>query len=56
MEATHKHKHIKATFQLVTVCDNGSWKGLIIDETSSNRKPKNYTVPNGYKDLWTRIN
>ncbi|WP_454802987.1 hypothetical protein [Mucilaginibacter phyllosphaerae] len=55
MEATHKHKHIDASFQLLKVCENGSWKGLIMDKTSSNKKPKNYTVQNGYKDQWLRI-
>jgi len=56
MEATHKHKHINALFQLLKICENGSWKGLIVDKTSSNSKPKSYTVQNGYKDQWEKIN
>jgi hypothetical protein len=55
IEATHKHKYIDAYYQQMIVCDNGSWKGLIVDNTSSNKKPKKYTVQNGYKDQWERI-
>ena len=57
MNATHKHKHIDATFELISICANGSWKGLILDKSNKprNTKTKNYTVPNGYKDQWQKI-
>lgn len=55
---TLKHKHYDMTADIVKVCENGSLKVVLTDNTAPSarlRKPKNYTITTFEKAQWEKL-
>lgn len=54
----YKHLHIDAQFELTEILLNGSWKGIITDNTAPSaklRKPKNAIIQKAFQDQWKSV-